>query len=64
MKYTAPGGSRVANIARDKAQCYTCHETLTKSSILSYKPNGNALRLLLYFILKDALTEDMHPLEI
>ena len=35
MKYTALGVSRVANIA--KGECYICHETLTKSCILSYK---------------------------
>ena len=33
MKYTARGESRVANIAQGKAECYTCHETLTKSCI-------------------------------
>ena len=33
-------------------------ETLTKSCILSYKPSGSALSVLLYFTLKDVLTED------
>ena len=33
MKYTAQGESRVANIARGEAECYICHETLTKSYI-------------------------------
>ena len=33
MKYTARGESRVANIARGEAECYICHETLTKSCI-------------------------------
>ena len=46
MKYTARGESRVATIARGEAECYICHETLTKSCILSYK-------------LKDMLTEDI-----
>ena len=53
MKYTARGESRVANIA----QGYICHETLTKSCILSYKQSGSALSVLLYFTLKDVLTE-------
>ena len=58
MKYTARCESRVANIAQDEAQCYICHETLTKSCILSYKRSGSALSVLLYFTLKDVLTED------
>ena len=33
MKYTARGESRVVNIAQDEAECYICHETLTKSCI-------------------------------
>ena len=33
MKYTAQGESQVANIAQDKAECYICHETFTKSYI-------------------------------
>ena len=57
MKYTAPGESRVANIARSEAECYICHETLTKSCILSYEQSGSALSVLLYFTLKDLLTE-------
>ena len=57
MKYTARGESRVANIARGEAECYICHETLIKSSILSYKRSGNALSVLLYFTFKDVLTE-------
>ena len=50
MKYTARGESWVAN------------ETLTKSCILSNKWSGSALSDLLYFTLKDVLTED--PFEI
>ena len=33
MVYTAQGESQVANIVRDEAECYICHETLTKSCI-------------------------------
>ena len=35
MKYTARGESRVANIVQvqGEAECYICHETLTKSCI-------------------------------
>ena len=33
MEYTAQGESRVANIARGEAECYICHETLTKCCI-------------------------------
>ena len=58
MKYTARGESRVVNIALGKAECYICHETLTKSCILSHKRSGSALSVLLYFTLKDVLTED------
>ena len=58
MKYTARGESRVANIAGGKAECYICHETLIKTCILSYKRSGNALSVLLYFTLKNVLTED------
>ena len=60
MKGTARGESRVANIARGETECYICHEleTLTKSCILSYKRSGSALSVLLYFTLKDVLTED------
>ena len=58
MKYTARGENRVANIARGEAKCYICHETLTKSCILSYKRSGSVLSVLLYFTLKDVLTED------
>ena len=43
MKYTARGESRVSNIARGEAECYICHETLTKSCILKYKRSGSAL---------------------
>ena len=57
MEYTAQGESRVANIAQ--AECYICHETLTKNCILSYKQSGSALSVLLYFKLKDVLTEDI-----
>ena len=59
MKYTAQDESQVANIARGKAECYICHETLTKSCILSYKQSGSALSALLYIKLKDVLTEDI-----
>ena len=38
-----------------KYQCYTCHKTLTKSCILSYKRSGSALSVLLYFTLKEVL---------
>ena len=37
MKHTAWGESRVINIAKVKAKCYICHETLIKTCILSYK---------------------------
>ena len=59
MTYTAQGESPVANIARGEAECYICHKTLTKSCILSYKQSGSASSVLLYFILKDVLTEDI-----
>ena len=59
MKYTAQDESRVANIARGEAKCYICHKTLIKSCILSYKRSGSALSVLLYFILKDVLAEDI-----
>ena len=51
------------NIARGEAECYICHETLTKSCILSYKQSGSVLSVLLYFTLKDVLTEDT-PLKV
>ena len=52
MKYTAQGESRVVNIARGKAECYICHETLIKSCIFySYKQSGSGLSVLLYFTL-------------
>ena len=63
MKYTAQGESQVANIAQGEAKCYICHETLTKSCILSYRRSGSALSVLLYFKLKDVLTEDI-PLKL
>ena len=50
----------MANIAQGEAECYICHKTLTKSCILSYKRNGSALSVLLYFTLKDVLTEEIH----
>ena len=59
MKYTAWDKSWVANIAGGKAEYYICHETLIKSCILSNKPSGSALSVLLYFTLKDVLTEDI-----
>ena len=58
MKYTARGESRVANIAGGETKCYICHETLTKSCILSYKRSGSVLSVLLYFKLEDVLIED------
>ena len=51
MKYTARDESRVANIARDEAEFYICHEAVIKSCILSYKQSGSVLSVLLYFIL-------------
>ena len=59
MKYTARDKSRMANIAQGKAGCYICHKALIKSCILSYKRSGSALSVLLYFTLKDVLTEDV-----
>ena len=58
MKYTALGESPEANIAQGEGECYICHQTLTKSCILSYKLSGSILSVLLYFTLKDVLTED------
>ena len=51
MKYTARGESRVANIARGEAECYICHETLTKSCIFHTNEAAAvpALSVLLYF---------------
>ena len=46
-------------LSRDSPECYICSETLTKSYILSYKQSGSALSVLLYFKLKDVLTEDI-----
>ena len=44
MKYIIVWGeSWVTNRGWDKAECYICHETLTKSCILSYKPSDSAL---------------------
>ena len=43
----------MANIARGKAECYICHETLIKICILSYKQSGSALSILMYFTLKN-----------
>ena len=48
----------MANIALRRSKCYICHETLTKSCIISYKTNGSVLSALLCFTLKDVLTED------
>ena len=31
IKYTAQGESQMAKTAQSKAECYICHETLTKS---------------------------------
>ena len=47
----------MTNIAQGKVECYICHKILTKSCILSYKQSGSALSVLLYFTLKDVLTE-------
>ena len=47
MKYTARGESRVANIARGKAECYICHQEL----YILYKRSSSALGILLYFTL-------------
>ena len=60
MEYTTQGESRVVNIAwgQGQVECYICHETLTKSCIVSYKQSGSALSVLFHFILKDVLTED------
>ena len=41
-----------------QAECYICHKTLTKSCIFLYKQSVSALSVLLYFTLKDLLTED------
>ena len=49
----------MANIAQGEAECYICHETLTKSCILSYIQSGSVSSVLLYFTLKDLLTEDI-----
>ena len=48
MKYTGRDESQVANIAGGKgeAECYICHKTLIKSSILSYKQSGSVLSIL------------------
>ena len=48
----------MTNTAQGEVECYICHETLTKSCILSYKHSGIALSVLLYFTLKDVSTED------
>ena len=48
----------MAKIAEAKPECHICHETLTKSYMLSYKQICSALSVLLYFKLKDVLTED------
>ena len=58
MKYTVRGESQVVNKAQGEAECYICQETLTKSCVFSYKWSGSALSVLLYFTLKDVLTED------
>ena len=52
MKYIAQGESGVANRAWGEAECYICHETLTKSCTLSYKPSHSTLSVLflLYLI--------------
>ena len=61
MKYTAIEVKVKWQIylAQGEAKCYICYETLIKSCILSYKRSGSALSVLLYFTLKDVLTEDI-----
>ena len=58
MKYsTAPGESRVANIARGKPRVlYLSQDPHLKLYIL-YKGRGGALSVLLYFTLKDVFYE-------
>ena len=46
-------------LSQGEAKCYICYKTLIKSCILSYKRIGSALSVLLYFTLKDMLTEDI-----
>ena len=41
---------------------YICHKTLIKNCILSFTWSSSALSVLLYFILKDMLTEDTSDL--
>ena len=40
----------MANIARGEAECYICHETLTKSCIFHTNGSVSALSVLLNFI--------------
>ena len=63
MKYTARSESQMANIAQGKAECYICHEMPRDPhqelyTFIQYKQSGSALSVLLYFKLKDVLTED------
>ena len=58
MKYTARGESRLTNIASGEAKCYLSRDP-HQERILSYKQNGSALSVFLYFKLKDVLTEDI-----
>ena len=55
---TAQGENQVTSIAWVEAKCYICHNTLTKSCILSYKWSGSDLSVLLRFKPKNVLTED------
>ena len=49
----------MGNIAEAKLSAiFVTIKTLTKSYILSYKQSGSVLSVLLYFTLKDVLTED------
>ena len=66
MKYTAQGESRVATKAQAKLRAIfvmlSAIFVMTLSPravyVLSYKQSGSALSVLLYFTLKDVLTED------
>ena len=55
---TARSESQVANIAQSQV-LYNCHETLIESCILPDKQSGGASSDLLYYSLKDVLTEDI-----
>ena len=60
MKYTARDENRVANIAQGEAECYICHKTLIMQELYTFtQTKWHALSVLLYFTLKDVLTEDI-----